>query len=249
MEIKEIKSKRWPMALRRGDDLYTVTDLDTGELEYLVYGSSEKKATFVRENRAWIKVSEKFFDEIDDPKYSIEFFGNVGIIDKFDDYHAARISPMYPSNFKPNTVTAAVENDGGSDQSSCPPATQDVAINLKNRSRAIQVADYGPLNPAEENVEFWQQKADNWKIKPEEARKSICGNCVFFVRTSAMLDCISSGIAQGGSAEKNAWDAIDAAELGFCEAFDFKCAASRTCDAWVTGGPIEDNVESNGGAK
>jgi hypothetical protein len=26
--------------------------------------------------------------------------------------------------------------------------------------------------------------------------------------------------------------------LGYCEAFDFKCAASRTCDAWVVGGPI-----------
>jgi hypothetical protein len=22
--------------------------------------------------------------------------------------------------------------------------------------------------------------------------------------------------------------------LGYCEIFDFKCAASRTCDAWVT---------------
>jgi hypothetical protein len=25
--------------------------------------------------------------------------------------------------------------------------------------------------------------------------------------------------------------------LGYCEIFDFKCAASRTCDAWVVGGP------------
>ena len=72
---------------------------------------------------------------------------------------------------------------------------------------------------------------------------------MFFIRTSKMLDCISSGIEQGGSAKKDAWDAIDTAELGFCEAFDFKCAASRTCDAWVTGGPIVDNVELNGGVK
>jgi hypothetical protein len=27
--------------------------------------------------------------------------------------------------------------------------------------------------------------------------------------------------------------------LGYCEIFDFKCAASRTCDAWVVGGPNE----------
>ena len=245
MGIEELKSRKWPMALRRGDDLYTVTDLDTDEVEYLVYSSSEKQSTFIRENRAWIKVSEKFFDEIDDPKYSIEFFGNVGVIDKFDNSHAERISPMYSRNFMPTTaVTAAAD-----EEFVCPPATQDIAMNLKNRSRAIQVADYGPLNPAEKNIDFWQQKADNWKIKPEEAKKSLCGNCVFFIRTSKMLDCISSGIEQGGSAKKDAWDAIDTAELGFCEAFDFKCAASRTCDAWVTGGPIVDNVESNGGVK
>ena len=35
------------------------------------------------------------------------------------------------------------------------------------------------------------------------------------------------------------WEAIDAAgQLGYCEAFDFKCASKRTCRAWVTGGPI-----------
>jgi len=62
-----------------------------------------------------------------------------------------------------------------------------------------------------------------------------------FIRTTEMKDCIAKGIEQGGSSEGNAWDAIDAAELGYCEAFDFKCAASRTCNAWVAGGPIEDS--------
>ena len=28
---------------------------------------------------------------------------------------------------------------------------------------------------------------------------------------------------------------IEAGDLGYCEIFDFKCAASRTCDAWVAG--------------
>jgi hypothetical protein len=27
--------------------------------------------------------------------------------------------------------------------------------------------------------------------------------------------------------------------MGYCEALDFKCAASRTCNAWAVGGPIE----------
>jgi hypothetical protein len=49
------------------------------------------------------------------------------------------------------------------------------------------------------------------------------------------LDCIAGGIN-----DVNEWDTIEAGDLGYCEAFDFKCAASRTCDAWVVGGPITD---------
>jgi len=124
------------------------------------------------------------------------------------------------------------------DDNSCPPATQDIVLNIENRQNAIDNVGYGPLNPDEPNTEFWQEKADRWDTTPVEASKSICGNCVFFVRTPEMLDCISSGIQQGDSGEKNAWDAIDQAELGFCEALDFKCAASRTCNAWAAGGPI-----------
>ena len=44
----------------------------------------------------------------------------------------------------------------------------------------------------------------------------------------------------GGINDVNEWDTIDAGDLGYCEAFDFKCAANRTCDAWVVGGPIVD---------
>ena len=33
----------------------------------------------------------------------------------------------------------------------CPTATQDIATNLKNRTEAIDVAHYGPLNPTEPN--------------------------------------------------------------------------------------------------
>jgi len=124
------------------------------------------------------------------------------------------------------------------DDNECPPATQDIVLNIENRQNAIDNVGYGPLNPDEPNTEFWQEKAERWDTTPVEASKSICGNCVFFVRTPEMLDCISKGIEQGESGEKNAWDAIDQAELGFCEALDFKCAASRTCNAWATGGPI-----------
>jgi len=53
------------------------------------------------------------------------------------------------------------------------------------------------------------------------------------IKTDEILDCISDGV--GG---ENSWDVIAAGDLGYCEVFDFKCASSRTCDAWITGGPV-----------
>ncbi len=132
------------------------------------------------------------------------------------------------------SLTAALDDD------SCPPATQDIAINLANREKAIETAGYGPLNPLEPNTPFWTEKANRWSVSVQEAKKSTCGTCVLFIRTPKMLDCIEGGIAAGDSGSQNAWDAIDKAELGYCEAFDFKCAASRTCSAWVVGGPITE---------
>ena len=126
------------------------------------------------------------------------------------------------------------------DDNTCEPATQDIAINLENREKAIETAGYGPLNPLEPNTKFWSEKANRWSVSIAEAKKSTCGTCVMFIRTPKMLDCIESGLTAGESSQQNAWDAIDQAELGYCEAFDFKCAASRTCSAWVVGGPITE---------
>ena len=65
--------------------------------------------------------------------------------------------------------------------------------------------------------------------------------------TTKMKDCIQQGLEgeQSNVAYNYSnWDGIDkAAELGYCEALDFKCAASRTCDAWVVGGPVRDKVQ------
>lgn len=125
----------------------------------------------------------------------------------------------------------------------CPPATRDIVLNVKNRQNAIDNVGYGPLNPKEPSTEFWQDKADMWSVTPEDAKKSVCGNCIFFDRRTKTLDCIESGIAEGGSGDQSAWDAIDQAELGYCTALDFKCAASRTCNAWAVGGPVTDESE------
>lgn len=144
------------------------------------------------------------------------------------------VKPFKKQNLAPVVAAAEEEN-------TCPPATQDIAVNLANREKAIEVAKYGPLNPKEPNEEFWAEKANRWSVTVTEAKKSRCGTCVMFIRTPKMLDCVEGGIAAGDSGSQNAWDAIDQAELGYCEAFDFKCAASRTCSAWVVGGPITED--------
>lgn len=111
----------------------------------------------------------------------------------------------------------------------CPPATTDVALNLKHREKAIRVAAYGPLNPADANDDFWQAKADRWKVSVEEARTALCANCAAFDTTEEMRACISKGL----SGESDEWSAVEAGDLGYCEVFDFKCASARTCDAWI----------------
>ena len=137
---------------------------------------------------------------------------------------------------------AAISNGRGAElqDRECPPATQDIQLNLKNRQNAIDNVGYGPLNPAEPNEDFWQDKADRWNISPEEAKTSVCGNCVFFVRTPSMLDCIEKGIGLG---EEEAEGSVAAGELGYCNALDFKCASERTCNAWAAGGPITEESD------
>jgi hypothetical protein len=127
----------------------------------------------------------------------------------------------------------------------CPASTVDIELNIANRQEAIDAANYGPLNPGEPNEEYWQAKADKFNTTVKDAKSATCGNCGFFVRTKAMLACIAAGIGEEASADP--YDAITAGELGYCEAFDFKCAASRTCDAWIGGGPIleEKFIEPN----
>lgn len=125
-------------------------------------------------------------------------------------------------------ITAATD-------STCPPATQDIALNLKNRKNAIDTAMYGPLNPAEPNDEYWQSLANEWQVDAETAKNQRCGNCAVFIQTPEMLSCIETGLTDNA----DEFDSInEAGDLGYCEAFDFKCASARTCRAWVAGGPV-----------
>jgi hypothetical protein len=123
----------------------------------------------------------------------------------------------------------------------CPPATQDITLNLANRKICVDKANYGPANPELDNPEFWQQKADLFKTSVNEAKTMRCGNCAFFVIKEKMMECIEKGIASTSINEDEvAKNIVEQAHLGYCELFDFKCAGSRTCDAWLTNGPLTD---------
>ncbi len=129
----------------------------------------------------------------------------------------------------------------------CPPATQDITLNLQNRQKAIDEYGYGPLNPDLPNTKFWMKKVSEWNLDSmEEAQQSLCGNCAAFDIRQDTLDCIAQGI--DSDSPEDAEGVIDAGELGYCKFLKFKCASRRTCDAWVTGGPLQDKpVDENQG--
>ena len=127
-------------------------------------------------------------------------------------------------------------------EAGCPPATQSIELNLKNRQKAIDEYHYGPLNPNEPNEEYWQELADKWNTTDiDSVKHNRCGNCAAFDITSKMQDCIAKGI--GSEPGSDPMSTIDAGTLGYCKFLKFKCAAKRTCDAWVEGGPIQDKDE------
>ena len=118
----------------------------------------------------------------------------------------------------------------------CPPATLDLRLNLFNRQAAINGPTmYGPPNPALPNEEYWARLASVWGTSRAVAKTMRCGNCAFFDIRNQTLDCIAKGL---GGSRADAYDSIRAGKLGYCKALQFKCAAARTCSAWVTGGPI-----------
>jgi hypothetical protein len=119
----------------------------------------------------------------------------------------------------------------------CPPATQSIDLNLANRKKAIDEYMYGPMDPNQPNDDYWEKIADEWNMSdPDQARTALCGNCAAFDISDEMQDCIAKGIGTEPGSDPH--DTIDAGTLGYCKFLKFKCAAKRTCSAWVEGGPI-----------
>jgi len=134
----------------------------------------------------------------------------------------------------------------------CPIETKDPVANLKNRNWAFDNVGYGPANPELPNREFWNAKAETWNTDLAQAKSMRCGNCAAFIQTPEMIECITGGMEgeesnEEGESEENEdleMAVQDAADLGYCELFHFKCAAARTCDAWLVGGPITSMMNS-----
>ena len=123
-------------------------------------------------------------------------------------------------------------------QKGCPLATHDIDENLKNRQTAIDNYHYGPANP-DRPEDYWKKSAKIFNVSVATARTMQCGNCAAFDVSDSMRKCMSDGI-RGDQASVDANASINLADLGYCNFLHFKCAGSRSCKAWVTGGPITE---------
>jgi hypothetical protein len=120
----------------------------------------------------------------------------------------------------------------------CPIATHDIDVNLKNRQTAIDKYHYGPANPKEPG-DYWKKSAKGFGVSEKTAKTMQCANCAAFDVSDSMRKCISQGI-KGDETKVDANASINLADLGYCNFLHFKCAGSRSCRAWITGGPITE---------
>ena len=237
--MTEVENAFSPEAPADDENLYAAVDDETNAVKFLVYSS--EPGLFIRDNGAWFKLpkDDESLDDLEVLEVDPKFIKIFDMAQASDEMMLADDVEKYKVEFRGALQASALTADADYGDA-CPPATQDIQLNLKNRQNAIDNVGYGPLNPAEPNEEFWQDKADRWNIEITNAKTALCGNCVFFVRTPKMLDCIEQGIGLGS---QEAEGSIEAGELGYCNALDFKCASERTCNAWAAGGPITDEAK------
>lgn len=139
------------------------------------------------------------------------------------------------SDFKGYNTPAALKKEKNLKGTNRYSAIEDLDLNTLNRNLTIKEYGYGPLNPEnkKDSKEFWENKAQMWDTSLEMAKSSTCSNCAAFNQKKEILKKISDAIGPEGKG------IVEEANLGFCELFWFKCAGARTCDAWLTGGPIK----------
>lgn len=114
-------------------------------------------------------------------------------------------------------------------------AINDIDVNTRHRNETIEKNGYGPANP-DMPGDFWKKKAELWNVSEDVAQSMKCGNCAAFDQTKKTLKKIADAIGPDGQ------KVVEQGNLGYCELFEFKCAGTRTCDAWVHGGPIKEEI-------
>jgi len=132
-----------------------------------------------------------------------------------------------------NTRTQVTRTQMPQRGAQCPPATQDLELNTRNRDRAIQTdyIQYGPLNVRSPG-DFWEKIAAFWNTTVAGAKKSRCANCVAFDVSPRMQECMP-----GPTSDEDG-------QLGYCHMHNFKCHSARSCRTWAKGGPIRDDATS-----
>ncbi|NDB64550.1 MAG: hypothetical protein EB168_02620 [Euryarchaeota archaeon] len=116
-------------------------------------------------------------------------------------------------------------------EAECPPATQDIELNTRNRNDTIKNYMYGPLN-IDHPGDYWSKGAKLWDTPEETVKQSLCGNCVAFDISPRMEACMPGKVSD------------EHGKLGYCWMHHFKCHSARTCETWAKGGPITDDKVS-----
>ena len=178
-------------------------------------GDEMSKSTKKARARHFAKYGKK--DDDEDKSYK-PAPGDAGATTK-PSKHTLKFRQMYGESFNEQKMD-------------CPPATQDVALNTKNRNATRDNHMYGPLN-VKEPGDYWEKLAKKWDTTVEAAKKSKCGNCVAFDISPRMEECMPGSVSD------------ESGRLGYCWMHHFKCHSARSCDTWATGGPIKEDEKSH----
>ena len=156
-----------------------------------------------------------------DDKYIVEACQRVDMIKR----------KVLKEHSRKSIYQAIMENTITEQDMACPAATQDLALNTKNRDATIKKFNYGPLN-VDEPGDYWKDIAEYWNTTEKAAIASNCGNCIAFDISPRIKDCLPG-------------DTFDEdGELGYCWMHHFKCHSARACHTWAKGGPIAKDSES-----
>ena len=178
-------------------------------------GDEMSKSTKKARARHFAKYGKK--DDDEDKSYK-PAPGDAGATTK-PSKHTLKFRQMYGESFNEQKMD-------------CPPATQDVALNTKNRNATRDNHMYGPLN-VKEPGDYWEKLAKKWDTTVDAAKKSKCGNCVAFDISPRMEECMPGSVSD------------ESGRLGYCWMHHFKCHSARSCDTWATGGPIKEDEKSH----